>query len=412
MLKRLTDSSPYYSAAGYLILKTIVLGAAALVSQSLMAHALEKEDFGMVVWGWTMISILAPFGLPGISVSITGAAAKGWDQNFVRGSILELKGSLGASLVLLTLAAAYLCRHQPTLFWIFLIAAVTIPGVLLDTPLAFWNGRENFRAMFRFSVGLRLVQLGMLVAVVRLAPHPALIFASQAGVAALGNLGAFFVVQRAGGLSQGYSKEFESYGWRYTWLTVAGTLSSYLDKLIVGGFFGFQNLAIFALGELLYSYVFKVPSGLVTQIFIPRLARMGLPEAVSWVKRRYWHFAASFALAAGLAALALPVVFPLLFTSRYDDSILFGYIFLAGVVASAPTVLLGALLKGHSLQEETTKLSLFITAVNLVTVTLGGLLGGVPGVAWGRVTGYAVISAGYIAMLMLLNPHISSKEYA
>jgi O-antigen/teichoic acid export membrane protein len=305
--------------------------------------------------------------------------------------------------VLLTLAAAYLSRHQPTLFWIFLTAAVTIPGVLLDTPLAFWNGKENFRAMFRFSVGLRLVQLGMLVAVVRLAPHPVFIFASQAGVAAVGNLGAFFVLRRAAGLSQGYSKEFESYGWRYTWLTIAGTLSSYLDKLIVGGFFGFQNLAVFALGELLYSYVFKVPSGLVTQIFIPRLARMGLADAVSWVKRRYWYFAASFALAAGVAALALPVVFPLFFTSRYDNSIFFGYVFLAGVVASAPTVLLGALLKSQSLKEETTKLSLFITAVNLVTVTLGGLLGGVPGVAWGRVAGYAVISAGYITMLTCLN---------
>jgi Na+(H+)/acetate symporter ActP len=38
-----------------------------------------------------------------------------------------------------------------------------------------------------------------------------------------------------------------------------------------------------------------------------------------------------------------------------------------------------------------------------VTVTLGGLLGGVPGVAWGRVAGYALISAGYIAMLLMLS---------
>jgi O-antigen/teichoic acid export membrane protein len=368
-----------------------------------MAHGLEKEDFGIVVWGWTMISILAPFGLPGISVSITGAAARGLDRNFLRGSIMELKGSLGAGMVLLAMAVAYLCRHQPTLFWIFIVAAVTIPGVLLDTPLAFWNGKENYRAMFRFSVGLRLIQLGILVAVLRLAPYPVLVFGSQAGVVAVGNLGAFFYLRHSGGLGQGYSEEFESYGWRYTWLIVAGTLSSYLDKLIVGGFFGFKNLAVFALGELIYTYVFKVPSGLVTQIFIPRLARMGLGEAVCWVKRHYGYFAGSFILAAGIAALLLPVVYPLVFTASYAESVYFGYVFLAGAAASAPTVLLGALLKGHALQGETTALALFVAAVPLVTVTSGGLLGGVPGVAWGRVVGYAVISAGYIALLSMLS---------
>ena len=403
MLQRLFGSSYYRSAAGYLILKVAVLGIAGLISQSLLAHALEKEDFGAVIWGWTMISIMAPFGLPGISVSITGAAAKGFDGNFLRGSILELKGGLYGGLVLLSMALAYLFRHQDVLFWIFIIAAVTGPGVWLDTPLSLWNGREDFRAIFRFSVGLRMIQFAALIIVLLLAPHPALVFASQAAVAGAGNITAFFYLRRSGGLNNEYSKEFESYGWRYTWLITAGTLASYMDKLIVGGFFGFKDLAVFAIGELIYSYVFKVPSGMLAQIFIPRLARMNLGEAVRWVRRRYWYLAGAFVVAAGIAALLLPVVYPLLFTVRYAESIYYGYIFLAGVAASAPTVLIGSLMKGHALKKETTALSIFITTISLVTVTIGGLVGGVPGVAWGRVTGYAVISAGYITMLLVLS---------
>jgi len=402
MLKRVFGSSYYRSAAGYLILKIFVLGVAGLVSQSLMAHSLEKEDFGAVVWGWTMISILAPFGLPGISVSITGAVAKGFDRNFVRGSILELKGGLCGSVVFLAMALAYLFRNQEILFWIFLVAGITGAGVWLDTPMALWNGRKDFRAIFRFSAGLRLLQLTALIAVLRVAPHPAIVFASQAAVAAIGNIGALFYLLRASGLNNEHSKEFESYGWRYTWLTVAGTLSSHLDKLIVGGFFGFKNLAVFAIGELIYSFVFKVPSGFVTQIFIPRLAQMEIGGAVRWVRRHYWYLAGAFVAAAGIAALLLPVVYSLLFTVRYAESIYYGHVFLVGVAASAPTVLLGALLKGHALKRETTALTLFITAVPLVTVILGGLLSGVPGVAWGRVAGYAVISAGYIALLSAL----------
>jgi O-antigen/teichoic acid export membrane protein len=403
VLKALLNSPYYRTAARYLVLKTVVLGLAGLVAQSLMAHTLEKTDFGTVVWAWTMISILAPFGLPGISVSITGAAAQGLDRNFVRGSLLELKGSLGAGLVLLLMAVAYWCRQQPTLFWVFLVAAVSIPGVLLDTPLALWNGRENFRAMFRFSAGLRLVQLGALIAVLRLLPHPALIVASQATVAAAGNLGAFFYLLRTGGLNQGYSRKFESYGWRYTWLNIAGTLSAYLDKIIVGGFFGFKNLALFALGELIYTYVFKVPSNLAAQIFIPRLARMELAEAVGWVRRHHRYLAGAFILAAAGTAVLLPVVYPLLFTQRYAGSIYYGWVFLAAVAASSPTVLLGALLKSQALKRESTILTGCIVTVPLLTVSVGAYWGGVPGVAWGKVAGYAVISCAYVAMLMFLD---------
>lgn len=403
MLKWLVNSSYYRSAAGYLILKVALLGIVGLISQSLLAHALEKEDFGAVIWGWTMISTMAPFGLPGISVSITGATAKGFDGNFVRGSILELKGGLYGGLVFLAVALAYLFRQQDVLFWIFIIAAVAGPGVWLDTPIALWNGKGDFRAIFRFSAGLRMIQFAALIIVLLLAPYPALVFASQAAVAAAANIAAFFYLRRCSELNNEYSKEFESYGWRYTWLITAGILASYLDKLIVGGFFGFKNLAVFAIGELIYSYVFKVPSGMVTQIFIPRLARMKLGEAVLWVRQRYWYLAGAFVVAAGSAALLLPVVYPLLFTVRYAESIYFGYVFLAAVAASAPTVLIGALLKGQALKRETTILSFFITTISLLTVIIGGLVGGVNGVAWGRVAGHAAISAGYIIMLLALS---------
>lgn len=395
-------SSSYRDAVLYLVLRTAVLGIAGLVSQSLMARALRVEDFGSVVWGWTIISILAPFGLPGISVSITGATAKGFDRNFKRGSLLELVGGLCGSAVLFGLAVVYFSRHQNILFWIFIVAGITSAGIWLDTPLALWNGRKNFRAIFLFSAGLRVVQLAALIVVLRYSPHPALIFASQAAVAAVGNIGAFLYLLERGGMNDKYSKEYESYGWRYTWLVMAGTLSSYIDKLIVGGLFGLKTLAIFTIGELIYSYVFKVPSNFITQIFIPRLAQMELAEAVRWVRGRYWYLAGFFILLSGIAALLLPSVYSLLFTARYVEGVYYGYIFIAGIAASAPTVLLGALLKSHALKKETTILTLFISFVPLVTITFGGLIAAVPGIAWGRVAGYAVISGGYIVLLTVL----------
>jgi O-antigen/teichoic acid export membrane protein len=391
-------SSYFGSAAMFLALRTLVVGAAGLISQSLLAHALEREDFGSLVWAWTMISVLAPFGLPGISASITGAVARGCDRNFVRGSVLELLGGLCGGMVFIAMAMTYYFRHQEVLFWIFIIAGVTCAGVWLDTPLSLWNGRKNFRAIFMYSTLLRLTQLAVLVAVLHIAPYPAVVFASQAGLAAAGNIGVFLYLKRVGRLNDEYSREFEAYGWRYTWLSLAGTLSSYMDKLIIGTFFGLKNLAVFAIGELLYSYVFKEPSYFVAQIFIPRLAQMKLCDAIHWVCARYWYLAGTFVAAAILAAFLLPYVYPLLFSVRYSESIYYGYVFLVGVAASSPTVLLGALLISHALKRETTFLSCFIATAPLVTVTFGVFVAGVPGVAWGRVAGYVVISIAYIGL--------------
>jgi O-antigen/teichoic acid export membrane protein len=256
------------------------------------------------------------------------------------------------------------------------------------------------------------VQLAALIVVLRHSQHPALIFGSQAAIAAIGNIGAFLYLIGRGGLNDKYSKDYESYGWHYTWLIIAGTLSSYIDKLVVGGLFGLKNLAIFAIGELIYSYVFKVPSNFVTQIFIPRLAQMELGEAIRWVRGRYWYLAGFFILLSGIAALLLPFVYSLLFTERYAEGVYYGYIFIAGIAASAPTVLLGALLKSHALKKETTILTLFISFVPLVTVTVGGLIAAVPGIAWGRVAGYAVISGGYIVLLTALTKRTSVEVTA
>jgi O-antigen/teichoic acid export membrane protein len=57
-----------------------------------LTHYLAREDYGLLVWVGTIIALLAPFGLPGISTSITGAVAKGYDGNFTRGTWLEMAG--------------------------------------------------------------------------------------------------------------------------------------------------------------------------------------------------------------------------------------------------------------------------------------------------------------------------------
>jgi Na+-driven multidrug efflux pump len=93
----------------------------------------------------------------------------------------------------------------------------------------------------------------------------------------------------------------------------------------------------------------------------------------------------------------------LLFTQRYAGSIYYGWVFLAAVAASSPTVLLGALLKSQALKRESTILTGCIVTVPLLTVSVGAYWGGVPGVAWGKVAGYAVISGAYVAMLMFLD---------
>jgi O-antigen/teichoic acid export membrane protein len=377
----------------------IIITLAGLASQYLLTHYLAKGDYGLLVWVGTIIALLSPFfGLPGISTSITGAVAKGFEGNFSRGTWLEIAGGTVGGLVLFGFAGYYwFWTHEEIKALIFVVAGVLGPGLWMDTHQSYWNGKKNFKALFLWAVPVRLLQL-IATATVLLyySSNPLWVFGVQTVIQVAANLGAAFGIMKIGGVNKKTSKDYQSYGWFYTRLKWVGVVSGYLDKIIVGAFFGLESLAAFAVGELLYKYVYKTPSSFLSQIFLPRLAEMEIKQAARWIRNRQLYLISGIVLIAIVVGVAIPIVYPLMFSAKYKDSIFYAYLFLGCIVLGAPTLLNSTLLKAHAMKRETMVGWSILCFTPIVFVPLFGWFFGIKGIVLTRGLTNGLVSGYYL----------------
>jgi O-antigen/teichoic acid export membrane protein len=398
-------ASTYFRSAGaYLVLKLVVFSLAGLVGQYLLTHFLRREDYGLLVWAGTIIALLSPFGLSGISTSIVGAVTKGFDGNFRRGTWLEILGGTLGGLVLLGFSGYYrYWTHEETKSLVFLVAGVLGPGLWLDTHICYWNGKKNFKAIFWWSVPVRLLQLAAIALVFNFSSNPVLVFGVQSAIQVLANIAAPISIMRYSNANRNVSEDFQIYGNFTNWLYLAGSVSAYLDKLIIGIFFGLESLAIFSVGELVYTYFYKTPASMLSQIFMPRLAEMDLREAARWVRKRQPYLVLMIIVLMMVLAIVVPVIYPLLFSAKYKDSIYYCNLFLICIVLGAPTFLSGAILKSHAMKKETLRSWLFLAVTPLALLPIFGFYFGLAGLVMAKGGTNLVISTYYFFLIRKLS---------
>jgi len=394
-------ASKYFRyAGGYLAAKVAIFSLLGLVGQYLLTHKLTVNDYGLLVWVGTIIALLSPFGLPGISNSIAGAVAKGYDGNFRRGTWMEIIGGTLGGLVLLAFAAYYwIWLKDLTKAMIFLVAGVFGPGLWLDTQQCYWNGKRNFRALFWWSVPVRFLQLVATAAVLWYSTSPILVFFANTFIQVIANIGAAVGIIKYGNINNRNSEEFLSYGWVTNHLSILGTITSQIDKVLIGVFFSLEQLAIFAVGEMIYQYFYKLPKSFLDQIFIPRLAEMKLNEAATWVKKRQALIFIALVATLTLVGLAIPTAYNILFSTKYSKSVFYAYLYLANIVVSAPSLLVGATIRAHALKADVVVAQSIISITPLVLMVPFVLIWGLKGVVFARIAQNLVLS-GYCYSLL------------
>jgi len=393
-------SAYFRSATGWLGGKVVVFSLLGLLNQSLLTRNLTRTDYGLLVWLGTIIGLLAPVGLPGVSTAITGAVAKGFDGNFRKGSVQEILGGAVGGIILLGFAWyqwAVVGSHSGA--FVFVAAAVVGPGIWLDTHTSFWNGKKDFRSIFWWSVMVRTIQVAATYGVFFISTNIVLVAVIQVGLQALANLFAVGTLLRSPHVGHQHSQEYAQYGVVSSWLYLVGTLSSQLDKLIIGIFFGLEPLALFTVGELLYQYIYKIPGSMLQQILSPRLAAMSVRDAVVWMRKRQWMIVVVVVAACGVTALALPSVYPLVFSAKYNDSITFAYLFLGCIVLGTPSMAVGSVFKAHAMKKETGISWAILALTPLAVVPLFGWWWGLIGIVAARGVTNAIAGVYYTLAL-------------
>jgi O-antigen/teichoic acid export membrane protein len=165
-----------------------------------------------------------------------------------------------------------------------------------------------------------------------------------------------------------------------------------VDKVAVGGILGLNALAIYSVGKLFQQAV-KITWGALHQLYFPKLASRDLAAARHLTRATLPLVWTGF----GVLALALlPVTRPAIdaiFGPAYRGSVEVSRIFIIGVAIAIPGAQYEILFRSTGDERRLYVQRVTFAAAELLFVSIGAVLFGLPGAVWGAACAYALNSA-------------------
>jgi O-antigen/teichoic acid export membrane protein len=404
-LKKVRETLLGISPSGYLRssvalfgLNVVVMATLGLCSQAMLTRNLTLEQYGRLAWVHTVVATFSFLSLPALSQSLVSAVSRGYDGNYRIVFRDRLISSLVGSACIFLAALYYQTHESPQLSKCLMVAAVLSVGVWMNLQDAFWNGKHSFRKMVVYSIAVKTTEVLVLATVLRASRSLVVVLLVQLGVSSLANLTASIILLRKYRHADSTSPEFISYGRYMSLLGIASLAASQTDKWATKLVGGYGDLAMYSIGQLLYTYFLKTPAGIMANVFQPRLAVMTREDAARWLLSRQPLVFFIVLVPVVLAAACLPVVYPLVFSDKYAGGLYYAYGFLACVVVSSPQILVGTFLKAHILRRQSLITQVLTSATPFLAIPFG-LLYGPRGVVWSKFVGLSLLSCWYLFML-------------
>lgn len=393
--------------AGIIGARVISTTLATVAIQYLLIKNLSAHDYGLVTWGATVLSFLSVLSLPGLSNAIPGAVANGYIGNYTKGTKQKVRAAIYPFAGLLVIAAyTQINSTDKYTAWFYYALAACTPGVWLDTWQAYWTGTRNFRLLTISTSASKAAQVLLTYIATSCAPfaHWA-ILANQGVLAAANVLITKHTLRGIGKDQENYSEKFASFSASNTKLYVIGTITSQIDKLIIGIFIGMNQLATYAIAELIYQYAYVTPKSLLEQFYISKLSTRSPRDAIQLVTKVQVTIAC-FLVPIAILAIMLSghIIFPSL-ELKHPGLQALAIIFLLTATASLPLYLIGAVLKGHAMIKSSEHIQYISSGTPLILNAPACIFWGIEGLAWSR-----LVQAILVACFCLRLTHQLSKS--
>jgi O-antigen/teichoic acid export membrane protein len=378
---------------------------AKLIMAYFVARYLSTEEYGQYNYVFSLLTLLAIFGLPTSSNAIIRAVAQGRYDTFEYLLHLSYKCSLiGVGIFLAYGCFEFLVRDDPQLFWLCLVSAIMFPLFATQEHwIAFMNGDGDFRKsslLTSLRLGISTVlQIVVMVfwweesKVLAYTTAMLLVFAGFNYTISRRLIAA--ARQRAGGVLENV-KHYVISTSKVESLNLFGNV---YDKLLVFNFFSPTDLAILAIAE-------RLPE--IAKSFIKSLSnilvRMFSKEnTISAAVNRAIYIAGtlSFLGLVVVSVFLVPPVMDALFTVKYNESIFYTQILLVTipltVVSSAKFAFIKSKGDARGLNFVTKWMSIVRIVLSTILVPTLGVIGAV------------ISTVGYrLCMLLIVNMQLSS----
>lgn len=329
------DIRYYVKNSFYLILAQIVSIILGLLLSIAFARLLPKEIYGQYGYIMSIFGIFAIFTLPGMSSAITQAVARGHDRVLIDATEEKFKWSVLGSIALFGVGIYYFLGSSILLGKCFMISSLFFPFYEnFQTYAAFLSAKKQFDQVAKYQVIIQVISIPVTALVIYLSRNLMLILITNLFTFSLLR-GYFFRFVSKSVENESKNEEAIVFGKHMTLTQIPDIVAMHYDKLIIGIFLSFSDLAIYSIALGFYAVINPLRSIIATLIF-PKLSQLDEQIAYSEVKRRLPYIMIGSAFIAGVLILLCPYIIPLFYSQQYTDSIFYAQILLISFVFAAP----------------------------------------------------------------------------
>jgi O-antigen/teichoic acid export membrane protein len=366
--KRFQLDLRYYIKNTFLLVvsRGVVLGCGLLLS-ILFARLLSKEIFGQYNFIFAVLGILSIFTLTGMGTAIVQAVANGHDRVLITGTKEKFKWCILGSIAAFGVGIYYFLTGSPVLGKCFMISSLFLPFINnFQTFHAFLAGKNQFDKVAKYQNITAVLSLLVVALVIYFSGDLIhILIASLLTSSLLG--GYFFGLTLRKIESQSNDRDTISFGKHLSLMNAVSTIAGQADKIIIGTLLGFSDLAVYSIASAVPGSI-RTTISPISRVTLPKLSTMNEKDAYSAVKKRYVYLILLAAIVSGIMILLCPYIFPLLYSQKYVDSVLYAQILFVGMIFAIPTQILGKAL--FPSQREIGKLYRFRIMYSIVELIL------------------------------------------
>jgi O-antigen/teichoic acid export membrane protein len=381
--------------AGSLSQQSIGLLSTVLVARYFVPGAVG-EMFLLVSW----MAAFSVWGLPGLSSALLTSVARGEGGTFRRAVRLESLFACGGTLCLLFVGWWREGSGNHLNFLAYGAVALLFPLYLNDCGFQAMAGRRRYRQLTIIHLGQRFTGIVWLMACIHFGlPIAWLLTGNVLQVSAFNGALILWNWHRVGD-AQLCRSEAVSYGAHLTVSNIVLGPLGELERLLVGLRYGGPDLAVFGLGEAVFSHL-RVLANQSHSLYFPRVAAMPPLEVYRYLRIQAVRWTIGFLILAALLAVLLPWVYPFLFGPNYASSALFAGLYAFAAAFGVPNFFINIYLRHFRATRATYWYGLARAPLQLSLLTVCFVVFGIYGLPLARgltVSLHALIGWGLIRL--------------
>ncbi len=345
------------------------------------ANFLDRETYGVYKYILSLTGSLSFLTLTGMNTAVIQAVARGDEGAFLRSIKIQKKWNLLYAGGALLLSAYYFINANHLFAYGILIVGLTFPlTVTFNTYGAFLAGKKDFKRSSLYATLGNTIYIAAMVITLFLTKNILILITAYALANLLPNIYLHYKIVRdfKPAKSESADPNLFKYGAQLSSVNIFGTLSQYVDKIVVFHYLGAVQLAVYNFALLIPERV-RGYSKNVGSILLPKLSAKTVVEIAPIFYKRFWQGASIGAAISAAYILTAPFIYRW-FLPQYLESVIYSQVMSLTLIFTIPSTYIGGVFYAQKMVK-TIYLSTTVGHLSKIILFIGlGALWGIWGV--------------------------------